>query len=117
MRGVVQRLHHRLPAVVLYRLGSWRTSWMYRNLLTTPYFSSPNLLAGREVLPEFCFHGAGPRPEVQRALAALFDDGRAQELQTELERAAAKLGPAGAIERAAGHIVAHACERLAEAAG
>ncbi|MEM8711134.1 MAG: hypothetical protein AAGG01_09285, partial [Planctomycetota bacterium] len=59
-------LHHRLPTVVIYRVSGRRDTWMYRNVLTCPYFASTNLLAGREVLPEHCFRGFGPREEVSK---------------------------------------------------
>ena len=57
-------LHHRLPAVVVYRLGSPFLARLSRHLLTVPWFSSVNLLAGREVLPEHCFAGEGPTLEI-----------------------------------------------------
>lgn len=97
-------LRHRLPTLVLYRLKGRRGSWMYRNLLTAPYFASVNLLAGREVLPELCFHGEGP---IDEALARLEDvtwneDWRARCVDG-LEQASERLGPPGAVLRAASY--------------
>ena len=57
---LIDLLHHRLPAVVVYRLKGRVGRWMYTHLLSTPWFSSPNLLAGEELLPEYCFSGEGP---------------------------------------------------------
>lgn len=95
-------LHHRLPTVVLYRLESRRVAWMGRNFLTAPWFSSINLLAGREVVPEFSFCGDGPRTEVRAALCSALDDDRARaKLRMGLDYAAKRLGPAGAARRAA----------------
>ena len=55
-------LHHRLPAAVLYaltgRLRSRFASW----LVTVPHFASTNLLAGREVLPEVPYPAQAPPP-------------------------------------------------------
>jgi len=72
-----------------------------------PWFASVNLLAGREVLPEFGFHGQGPLEEVGRALVrALADEGWRQECRAGLDEAARRLGPPGAVGRAARHALA-----------
>ncbi len=105
-------LHHRVPSVVLYRLASARETFLARNFLTTPWFSSVNLLADREVLPEFCFHGDGPRAEVAAALErCLDDDGWRAGCLDGLELAAERLGPPGAVERAADQALAVALAR------
>ena len=107
-------LHHRLPTVVLYRLTAAREEWMFRHMLTTPWFSSVNLLAGGEVLPEFCFCGEGPRGAVGAALGrALFDDAWRATCRSGLDEAAANLGGPGAADRAAGHALALAAARAA----
>ncbi len=106
--------HHRLPTVVVYRLENAWQSWLYRRFLTVPWFASPNLLAGSEVLPEFCFHGEGPR--VSEALSRCYnDDTWRAECVRGLERAAARLGPPGATERAARHALARALPAVADA--
>ena len=102
-------LHHRLPAVVLYRLRGRRGRWMYDHLLTTPWFASVNLLAGREAMPEFCFHGQGPVVEVGHALERCYNDEEwRRRCGADLDEAARRLGPAGASERAARHALAAA---------
>ena len=105
-------LHHRLPTVVIYRVGKRLETWAYRNVLTSPFFASTNLLAGREILPEHCFRGEGPLAKVSKQVAEAFgnEDVRAQYAE-DLEEAARRLGPAGAIGRAAGHVVQLATER------
>ena len=95
-------LHHALPTVVVYRLSHGFEVALKDRLLTVPWFSSVNLLAGREVYPEFCFAGEGPVEAAGAALARLYVDGpEREECRTGLELAAARLGPAGACERAA----------------
>ena len=97
-------LHQRLPAVVVYRLGGPLGSALSRRLLTVPHFSSVNLLAGAEVYPEFCFHGSGPQEEVAELLVRALTDGPWRDACREgLERAARRLGPPGALNRAARH--------------
>ena len=98
-------LHHRLPTVVLYRLTSRLEAWLSGHVLTVPSFASPNLLAGWEVMPEFCFAGDGPRAEVLAALDRLWLEGPARETaRGGLEAAVRRLGGPGAVARAAGWV-------------
>ncbi len=100
-------LHHRLPAVVVYRLANGRSTFLARRLLTVPWFASVNLLAGREVYPEFCFHGDGPLASIDAALHRCFADAAWRlDCSAGLDRAAAQLGPPGAAARAAAQVLA-----------
>jgi len=102
-------LHHRLPTVVVYRVGGALRAALGKKLLTTPWFASVNLLAGREVLPEFGFHGEGPRPAVERAVVrALTDAAWRRECRAGLDEAAERLGPPGAVARAAAFALSRA---------
>jgi lipid-A-disaccharide synthase len=104
---LIDLLHHRLPSVVIYRLENARTEWMSRHLLTVPWFSSVNLLAAREVYPEFCFHGAGPVEAVTSALKRCYgDEAWRATCRAGLELARTRLGPAGAADRAASQTLA-----------
>jgi lipid-A-disaccharide synthase len=97
-------LHHRLPAVVVYRLPGRLWSWARPRFLTVPWFASTNLLASRELLPEFCFHGEGPFEEACAALERCYGDPEWRgACRAGLEEVAARLGPAGATRRAARH--------------
>jgi len=112
---LIDLLHHRLPAVVIYRVE--RLTRFMRPLLSLPWFASVNLLAGREVLPEFGFHGEGPLEEVGRVLARCYnDDAWRARCVAGLDQAAARLGPPGAARRAALHalsLAAHTAGRPA----
>jgi lipid-A-disaccharide synthase len=100
-------LHHRLPAVVIYRLDSAIAAGARDHLLTVPWFASTNLLAGREVLPEYCFRGEGPLEEVCNALHRCYKDPSWRAKTREgLDEAARRLGPPGAAARAARHALA-----------
>lgn len=99
-------LHHRLPTVVIYRVSKRMETWMYRNVLTCPFFASTNLLAGEEVLPEHCFRGRGPLDVVSKQVAEAFgDEAHRATYRGGIAEAVRRLGPAGAIERAAGHVL------------
>ena len=109
---LIDVLHHRLPTVVIYRIEGLAERWMARALFTPPFFASPNLLAAEEVLPEFCFAGEGPREAVAGALVRAWSDARWRTRCREgLARAAERLGPPGAVARAARHALEVALAR------
>ena len=110
---LIDLLHHRLPAVVIYRVKGRFEVWMSRHLLTAPWFASINLLAAEELLPEFAFCGDGPRAEVAGALERCHrDEAWRARCRTGLERVARRLGPPGAADRAASHAISLAAERI-----
>ena len=114
---LIDLLHHRLPTVVIYRLKDRFEGWLSGQLLTAPYFASINLLAGTEVVPEHCFTGEGPRTEVRKQVELAYGNAPWRTRCGDgLERAARRLGPAGAIERAAAHSLELACKRIVGAA-
>lgn len=88
------------PMVVVYRL-SWLTATIARRLVVTPLFAMVNLIPGRQIVPELIqdrFTAEALENEVRR----LLDSADAREQQKrELAEVRAKLGPGGAIERAA----------------
>jgi lipid-A-disaccharide synthase len=93
------------PCVVIYRL-SWLTAAVARRLMKTPYIAMVNVIAGRQVAPELIQENltvANVAAEVRK----LLDDptGRAKMIAG-LGEVRSKLGPAGAIERAADAIAA-----------
>ncbi len=103
---LIDLLHQRLPAAVVYRLDGAVASRAARHLLSVPWFSSVNLLARAPVYWEACFHGEGPRAACLAHLEqALFDPAFRARNRLELEAAAARLGPGGAVERAARHVL------------
>lgn len=101
-------LHHRVPAAVLYSLTGRVRSRIAGWLVTVPWFASPNLLAGKEVLPELAFPAESP-PEPRilgEHLSRCYNDAawRASCLEG-LSRARERLGAGGACRRAAGHLL------------
>ncbi|HEX7036857.1 MAG TPA: lipid-A-disaccharide synthase [Pseudomonadales bacterium] len=75
----------RRPMVVSYRLGpiSYR---IVRRLLRTPYVALPNILAGRELVPELLQDRATPHALAEEMLAALDKAQADPEYFRELER-------------------------------
>ena len=88
------------PMVVVYRVKPL-SAFILRRMIRTPYFSMVNLIAGRSVVPELIqddFTPAAVEAEVRR----LLDSPAARdEMKSSLAEVRAKLGPGGAIERAA----------------
>jgi lipid-A-disaccharide synthase len=96
----------RVATVIAYRTGSI-TAAIVRRLLTVPYIALPNILAQREVMPEFLQENCKP-DKIAAALTTLLDDpaGR-RERQEQLAEIGRQLGIGGALpsRRAAGAIL------------
>lgn len=67
----------RLPFVLVYRVA-WLTYFAARLLVKVPHLGMPNVLAGREIVPEFIQHRAQPRA-IAAAVVRLLRDQRARE--------------------------------------
>jgi lipid-A-disaccharide synthase len=108
---LVDVAHHRLPAVVVYRLANAPAAWLARRLLTAPWFASVNLVAAREVYPEFSFAGDGPMSDIVFALKRAHGDRewRARCIDA-LDEVARRLQPPGACGRAAREVLAEAAD-------
>jgi len=94
------------PMVVAYRV-SWATAALFRTLglMKAPYFAQPNLLAGRELVPELV-QGAVTPERLGRELEAFLDDpARVAALEAEFTAIHMTLRQ-GASERAAEAILA-----------
>lgn len=65
------------PMVAAYRVAPI-TAWLARRLVTTRYFALPNLLAGRELVPEF-LQEAATVPHLGAAVLRWLDDAAASE--------------------------------------
>jgi lipid-A-disaccharide synthase len=93
-----------LPFVLVYKV-SWPTYFAARLLIKTEHLGMPNVLAGREIVPEFVQFGARPE-RISKAIAKLLSDRAARDLMTlEFDAIIAKLGESGASEKAARTII------------
>jgi len=94
-----------VPMVVVYRL-SRLTEWIVRRFVATPEvyeigFSIPNIVMGRRIVPELFnadVTGSRIRAEVDRLLT---DSGARTRMRAELAEVRRRLGPPGALDRAA----------------
>ena len=89
-----------VPTVVLYRT-SWSTYTLGKRFIKTKYLAMPNLLAGKEIYPEFIQHAATPENLASAALRFLREPAAAEQARADLETVIASLGEKGASHRAA----------------
>jgi lipid-A-disaccharide synthase len=93
------------PMVVVYRLTPL-TALLAKPLVRTPHFSMVNLIAGREVVPELIQENFTPEKVAAQTLRLLRDPSAAAALRVELAEVRRRLGPPGAVGRAADAISA-----------
>ena len=88
------------PMVVVYRVSP-TSAFVLRRMVRSPFIAMVNLIAGRRVVPELIqdqFTSAALEEEVRKLLES---PGAGDEMKAGLAEVRAKLGPGGAIERAA----------------
>jgi lipid-A-disaccharide synthase len=89
----------RVPTVVLYKT-SWITYFLGKLFLKVNHIAMPNLLAGREVFPEYIQRDASAENLAREADRFIHDSTRREQLCNQLGEIADSLGGKGAAERA-----------------
>ena len=90
----------RMPFALVYKV-SWPTYLAGRLMIRTRFVGMPNVLADREVVPEFLQHEARPHPIAEAVLQLMDDPGRREKMIAEFDAIIASLGETGASEKAA----------------
>ncbi len=100
----------KVPQVVLYRLSPF-TYWVGTKILkvTFDYASPVNLVAMKEIVPEFIQERATKENIVQAAMELLLNPERKKLLQTDYEQMRASLGEVGVCNKAAKEILELLC--------
>jgi lipid-A-disaccharide synthase len=89
-----------MPFVLIYKVA-WPTYVAARLVVNVDFLGMPNLLASKEVVPEFIQHEAKP-DGIAKAVRLLMDDANARDRMTsDFDAIISKLGGTGASERAA----------------
>jgi len=88
------------PMVVVYRLAP-TTAFLLKRLVRTPYFSMVNLIAGRQVVTELFQNDFTAERVAGEVLRLLESADARKEMRQGLAEVRAKLGPGGAMNRAA----------------
>ena len=90
----------RLPFVLVYKV-SWPTYAAARLVLQVKYLGMPNVLADKEIVPEFLQHRARPY-EIVKSVLGLMNNSESRRLMiSEFDSIIAKLGSGGANRKAA----------------
>jgi lipid-A-disaccharide synthase len=98
--ATLEAAYFRMPLVLIYKVA-WPTYLAARLVVNVKYLGMPNLLAGKEVVPEFIQHHA-KSGAVAKAVRRLVEDACAREhMISEFDAIMAKLGRGGASEKAA----------------
>jgi lipid-A-disaccharide synthase len=98
--ATLEAAYFRLPFVLVYKV-SWPTYFAARLVLKTKHLGMPNVLAGREIVPEFIQHEARP-DTISKAVLKLMNDQAARAVMiTEFDPIIATLGESGASATAA----------------
>ena len=88
------------PMIVVYKVN-WLTYLVGRAVVKVNWLAMPNVIAGREIVPEFIQHVATPRRIATVAGEILGDAAKRQAMERELATVIQTLGGSGASERAA----------------
>jgi lipid-A-disaccharide synthase len=92
-----------VPMVVVYRVSPM-TAALAKPLVRTQFFAMVNLIAGRQVVPELVQDDFTPEKVADRTLLLLNDPNEREVVRKGLREVREKLGPPGAVERAADEI-------------
>lgn len=99
----LELLARRTPAVVLYR-GTWWLMVLKWILMRCPFITLPNLMAGRELMPEFVFAGNWDVPAARMSSILsewLSNEADRLSIVRELDRLAADVAQPGGTSRTA----------------
>lgn len=88
------------PFFLIYK-ASASTFFLGRRLVKIPYIGLVNVLAGKLVVPEYIQHRARPEEIAAETRKLLLDPLTREQFRSEIQSAIQKLGPPGAVDRAA----------------
>jgi lipid-A-disaccharide synthase len=90
----------RLPFVLVYKVAAM-TYLAGRMLIRVKHLGMPNVLADREIVPEFIQGRAQPSAIAREVMELLDDGGRREQMLADFDEVIAKLGKGGANQVAA----------------
>jgi lipid-A-disaccharide synthase len=102
--ATLEAAYFRLPFVLVYRVA-WPTYLAARLVVNVKYLGMPNVLADKEVAPEFIQHRARPGIIAKTVFQLINNPTARDRMISEFDRIVAKLGEGGASEKAARAIV------------
>jgi len=102
--ATLEAAYFRLPFVLIYKVA-WPTYLAGRLVVKVKYLGMPNLLANKEVVPEFIQHRARPKAIARAVLRLMYNQAARNRMITEFDAIVPKLGEGGASAKAARTIV------------
>jgi lipid-A-disaccharide synthase len=102
--ATLEAAYFRMPFVLIYKVA-WPTYIAARLVVNVDYLGMPNLLAGKEVVPEFIQHEAKPDAIVKVVRSLMEDADVRNRMISEFDAMARKLGGSGASNSAARAII------------
>jgi len=102
--ATLEAAYFRLPFVLIYKV-TWPTYLAARLVVSVRYLGMPNVLADREVVPEFIQHRARPDAIVKAVRRLIADADARDRMISEFDRIVGKLGEGGASDQAARAII------------
>ena len=83
--------------VVMFSVAWWKWHLLARFFINTPYIALVNILAGRELAPEFIPFYGSPLPVARKCIELLGNVGKRAEMSRELGELVRPLYPRGGI--------------------
>ncbi len=102
-----------VPMAVVYKT-SWPTFLAAKSVVRVPNIAMVNLIAGKTVVPEFVQHHARPRAIADHIVDVLRNPRKADAIRAELRAVKERLGPPGAVDRAALAVMAELSQQNRE---
>ncbi len=98
--ATLEAAYYGMPFVLIYKVA-WPTYLAARLVVNVDFLGMPNLLAGKEVVPEFIQYEAKPDAIVKAVRLLLEDSPARARMISDFDATTSKLGGTGASERAA----------------
>jgi lipid-A-disaccharide synthase len=102
--ATLEAAYFRLPFVLIYKVA-WPTYLAARLVVSVKYLGMPNVLADREVVPEFIQHRARPDAIVKAVRQFIEEANDRDRMISEFDTIVGKLGEGGASDQAARTII------------
>lgn len=102
---------HRKPMIIMYNASPLFYHLVARWVIKTPHLSLPNILAGREIVPEFMPYYTSTRPIAEKAIELLRDEPARARMAADLGSVIDSLGTASASTQTAGMLLDLAAKR------
>jgi lipid-A-disaccharide synthase len=98
--ATLEAAYFRMPFALIYKVA-WLTYFPARLLVRVQYLGMPNLLAGKEIVPEFIQHRANPTAISETILSFLDNEIKRREMIAEFDRIMDRLGEGGGASQLA----------------